>query len=62
MVGVPGHVVKHNNVRIPYEDLNQTDLPDPVQNEMDQIRESLDALQKAEESRKGTGQEIWSEE
>ena len=62
VVGVPGHVVKRNNIRIPYEELNQIDLPDPVQNEMDQIRESLDALKKAEENRKSPDQEIWSEE
>ena len=62
VVGVPGHVVKRNNIRIPYEELNQIDLPDPVQNEMDQIRESLDALKKAEENRKSVDQEIWSEE
>ena len=30
VVGVPGHVVKKNDVRIPREELNQTDLPDPV--------------------------------
>ena len=63
VVGVPGHVVKRNNIRIPYEDLNQTDLPDPVQNEMDQLRESLNELKKAEnESRIKDGQKIWSEE
>ena len=62
VVGVPGHVVKRNNIRIPYEELNQIDLPDPVQNEMDQIRESLDALKKAEENRQSPDQEIWSEE
>ena len=30
VVGVPGHVVKKNDVRVPREELNQTDLPDPV--------------------------------
>ena len=30
VVGVPGRVVKRNNVSIPREDMNQTDLPDPV--------------------------------
>lgn len=30
VVGVPGHVVKSENVSIPRETLNQTDLPDPV--------------------------------
>lgn len=30
VVGVPGRVVKRNNVSLPREDMNQTDLPDPV--------------------------------
>lgn len=34
VVGVPGRVVKQNNVRVPREDLNQVDLPDPVQKEL----------------------------
>ena len=60
VVGVPGHVVKMNNVRIPYVDLNQTDLPDPVQNEMDELRERLDELKKKEEAEKHPAQ-IWSD-
>ena len=60
VVGVPGHVVKMNNVRIPYEDLNQTDLPDPVQNEMDELRERLDEMKKKEEEEKHPAQ-IWSD-
>ncbi len=34
VVGVPGRVVKRDNVRIPREDMDQIHLPDPVQNEM----------------------------
>ena len=34
VVGVPGHVVKRNNVSIPRSDLNQVDLPDPVEVEI----------------------------
>ncbi|XME00953.1 serine O-acetyltransferase [Lachnospiraceae bacterium C1.1] len=30
VVGVPGRVVKYHNVHIPREDMVQTDLPDPV--------------------------------
>lgn len=30
VVGVPGRVVKRNNVSLPRDDMNQTDLPDPV--------------------------------
>ncbi len=34
VVGVPGRVVKRDNVKIPREDMDQVHLPDPVQNEM----------------------------
>ena len=40
VVGVPGRVVKRHNQSVPREDLNQTDLPDPV-------REDIAALQHA---------------
>ena len=30
VVGVPGRVVRHNNQKLVREDLNQVDLPDPV--------------------------------
>lgn len=40
VVGVPGHVVKKNDVRVPSEELNQTDLPDPVE-------EDINVLQRA---------------
>lgn len=34
VVGVPGRVVKMNNIRIPREDLDQIHFPDPVQKDM----------------------------
>lgn len=34
VVGVPGHIVKQDNVKIPRNDMNQTDLPDPVQEDI----------------------------
>lgn len=40
VVGVPGRVVKRNNVALPQDTMNQTDLPDPV-------REDIACLQKA---------------
>ena len=40
VVGVPGRVVKRNNVALPQETMNQTDLPDPV-------KEEIAGLQKA---------------
>lgn len=51
VVGVPGRVVKRDNVRIPTEDLDQVHLPDPVkndilelQNENEKLREQLTKL------------------
>lgn len=34
VVGVPGRVVKSNNMALPREELNQTDLPDPVKEDI----------------------------
>lgn len=34
VVGVPGRVVKQNNIKIPREDLDQVHLPDPIKNEL----------------------------
>lgn len=44
VVGVPGHVVKRNNVSIPRTDMNQVDLPDPVQVEITELRKNNDVL------------------
>ena len=41
VVGVPGRVVKRNNMALPQETMNQTDLPDPV-------REDIVSLQHAD--------------
>lgn len=38
VVGVPGRVVKRDNVRIPREELDQIHFPDPVQKEMNCLR------------------------
>lgn len=38
VVGVPGRVVKQNNVKIPREELDQIHFPDPVLKEMDCLR------------------------
>jgi serine O-acetyltransferase len=60
VVGVPGRVVKRDNVKIPREDLDQVHLPDPVLNEitglkkenllmkveMEQIRKIINDLEK----------------
>lgn len=34
VVGVPGRVVKRNNVTLPREEMNQCDLPDPVKEDI----------------------------
>ena len=38
VVGVPGHVVKKNDVRVPTEEMNQTDLPDPVEEDINVLQ------------------------
>ena len=35
VVGVPGRIVKRDNIRIPQDDLDQVNLPDPVMNALD---------------------------
>lgn len=51
VVGVPGRVVKRDNVKVPTEDLDQVHLPDPVKNDIQLLqqenvvlRETLDKL------------------
>ncbi len=39
VVGVPGRVVKQDNVRIPRNDMDQVHLPDPVMSCIEQLRE-----------------------
>lgn len=40
VVGVPGRVVKRNNVSLPQDELDQVHLPDPVKEELLNLRES----------------------
>ena len=44
VVGVPGRVVKRNNQSLPREDMNQTDLPDPVKEDIAALQMSNAAL------------------
>ena len=46
VVGVPGRVVKKDDERIPRMDMDQVHLPDPVMNEIKQLRASVAALEK----------------
>ncbi len=39
VVGVPGRVVKRDNVKLPREELDQTNLPDPVKADIDRLKE-----------------------
>ena len=38
VVGVPGRVVKRDNVKVPREEMDQVHFPDPVQSEMSGLR------------------------
>ncbi len=38
VVGVPGRVVKQNDMKVPREELDQIHLPDPIQKELDFLR------------------------
>ena len=55
VVGVPGRVVKRDNVRIPQEDLDQVNLPDPVLNDIralqEQNRDLLNRVEALEKSK-----------
>ncbi len=44
VVGVPGRVVRRNNQALPREELNQTDLPDPVREDIAALQMSNAAL------------------
>lgn len=44
VVGVPGRVVKRDNIKIPKEDLDQVHLPDPVQNQFENVDNSIQTL------------------
>ncbi len=44
VVGVPGRVVKQDNVRIPREDLDQVHLPDPVKDDLDRLERENEQL------------------
>ena len=44
VVGVPGRVVKRENVLLPREDMNQIDLPDPVQEDISVLQQANTVL------------------
>lgn len=44
VVGVPGRVVKRDNVKVPREELDQVHLPDPVLNDISKLQEEIEGL------------------
>lgn len=44
VVGVPGRVVKRNNIRVPQQDLEQINLPDPVEQELLNLKKEQEKL------------------
>lgn len=44
VVGVPGRVVKRNNISLPQDDLDQVHLPDPVKEELALLHRENEAL------------------
>jgi len=44
VVGVPGRIVKRDNIRIPREELDQVHFPDPVQSDMSWLKKENDCL------------------
>lgn len=46
VVGVPGRIVKRDNIRVPAEDLDQIHLPDPVLNDIHSLRKENELLAK----------------
>lgn len=47
VVGVPGHVVRsYGNAAHPQETMDQTDLPDPVKEEMEGLKQRISELEK----------------
>ncbi len=46
VVGVPGRIVKMNNVKIPRMDMDQIHLPDPVYNDIEYLKKENEELKK----------------
>ena len=46
VVGVPGRIVKRDNVKVPQSELDHIHIPDPVKNDILQLREENEQLRK----------------
>lgn len=44
VVGVPGHIVKQNNIKVPTSDMDQIHLPDPVQEDIKVLQQENSEL------------------
>ncbi|MBP3338738.1 MAG: serine O-acetyltransferase [Lachnospiraceae bacterium] len=44
VVGVPGRVVKQDNIKIPRSDLDQVHLPDPIKNDIEFLKQQNEEL------------------
>lgn len=44
VVGVPGHIVRQNNVKLPASDMDQVHLPDPVQEDIKVLQQENSEL------------------
>ncbi len=63
VVGVPGHVVKRDNVRLPRQDLDQINFPDPIAMDLVNIHKENSMLRRViselcQEYEKATGEPI----
>lgn len=52
VVGVPGRIVRQDNVRIMSNDLDQVHLPDPVMNDLSALKSENEALRQEQEKMK----------
>lgn len=46
VVGIPGNIVKRDNIRIPRTDMDHVHLPDPITNEIDKMKQQNEILRK----------------
>lgn len=46
VVGIPGRIVKKDSIKIPRNDLDQVNLPDPILDAISELREENKKLQK----------------
>ncbi len=45
VVGVPGRIVKRNNISCPSAELNHVDLPDPIKEEINSLKQNKDTME-----------------